>query len=74
MKMGNAAFELAELRAEQERDAGVFRARAAIRGHGEAHCITCGDPIDVARRMALPSAKRCLDCQSRLERFRGRQA
>jgi RNA polymerase-binding transcription factor DksA len=30
-------------------------------------CLDCGEPIDRARLNALPAAKRCLDCQRRLE-------
>lgn len=31
-------------------------------------CDDCGDPIDAARRKALPACKRCFDCQEAAER------
>jgi phage/conjugal plasmid C-4 type zinc finger TraR family protein len=72
MKIGNFAFELAELRAEQERETAIARAQAAVRAVGETRCVRCGDPIPDARRWAFPAAKRCLDCQSEVE-ARGRR-
>ena len=58
---------------EAERVEGVRRARAGLDGDGAAECAGCGDEIDPARRAALPSATRCVACQSRLERgARGR--
>ncbi|MFG1409495.1 TraR/DksA C4-type zinc finger protein [Xanthobacter sp. VTT E-85241] len=36
-------------------------------------CRGCGDLIDAARRSAMPSAVRCIDCQERLERLRLRR-
>jgi len=31
-------------------------------------CIDCGAEIDVERLLAFPTAKRCIDCQSRREK------
>ncbi|KQZ87275.1 molecular chaperone DnaK [Mesorhizobium sp. Root157] len=73
MKLGNFAHELADLRAHQEREAGIASARIALRRQGEIDCRSCGEEIDPARRRALPSADRCLDCQQRLERYRRRR-
>lgn len=56
---------------EAERDEGVRRARAGLEGAGAADCAACGDEIDPARRAALPSATRCVACQSRVERGSG---
>ena len=39
------------------------RARLAS-GEGAADCVECGEPIPEARRKALPSARRCVQCQS----------
>lgn len=72
MKIGNLAVETAERRVEAERDAGVAAVRAALRRPGTLHCVSCGEEIEPGRRTALPSAKRCIDCQSRIERFRPR--
>jgi RNA polymerase-binding protein DksA len=33
-------------------------------------CVSCGEPIAVARLQAYPTAKRCLDCQQVHERTR----
>lgn len=59
---------------EAERAEGVRRARAGLDGHGSADCAGCGDEIDPARRAALPSATRCVACQSRVERGAGGRA
>jgi RNA polymerase-binding transcription factor DksA len=65
---GNRAIELAEQRAEQERDAAVSRSIAALSSAGTPDCVDCREPIDPARKAALPSAERCIHCQSRRER------
>lgn len=70
MKTGNAAFELADQLAEKEREAGVAMVRAAVSGTGETHCIDCGEAISPERRAALPSARRCIDCQMIKDRTR----
>ena len=72
MKLGNFAMELADLRAEQERDAGVARATAALRAVGELVCVGCKEEIEPARRLAYPAARRCIECQTRIERRRRR--
>ncbi len=74
MKLGNFAFELADLRAEQERQAGIDRASKAVREVGAIDCVRCGDPIDKERRQAMPSARRCIDCQLGVERDQWRHA
>jgi phage/conjugal plasmid C-4 type zinc finger TraR family protein len=70
MDADNRALESAELLDEQQRDRAVARIRKDLELEGEAECRDCGDPIDVARRMALPSATRCFDCQEAHERSR----
>ncbi len=52
---------------EAERTEGVRRVTAALAAEGEAECIGCGDEIEPARRAALPSARRCIICQGRIE-------
>lgn len=52
---------------ETERDEGVRRVRATLATDGEAACIGCGEDIEPARRRALPSARRCIICQGRVE-------
>ncbi|MBI1246144.1 MAG: TraR/DksA family transcriptional regulator [Alphaproteobacteria bacterium] len=70
MKLGNRDFELADRRFEEERAAGVAAIRAALAGNGSPACMDCGDPIPVQRRMAVPNARRCADCQDLRERGR----
>jgi phage/conjugal plasmid C-4 type zinc finger TraR family protein len=44
---------------------GVLAARARLpAGEGTTHCIECGDEIPEARRLALPGARTCVQCQS----------
>ncbi len=59
----NAAFDLADERAEQEREAGLASARAALSKTGRDDCEDCGCTIPHARRLAYPCATRCVDCQ-----------
>lgn len=73
MRMGNFSFDLAEQRAEQEREAGIARAKAALRTEGKFYCVACGEEIDAGRRKAFPAARRCIECQRRLERQRRRK-
>ena len=39
---------------------------------GYGYCIDCGEPIPFARLEAFPSASRCIDCQTAVERANGR--
>lgn len=73
MKLGNFAYELADLRTEQERETGIRAAQAALAGQGSPICVVCKEEIEAERRQALPSAERCLACQQRLERFQRRR-
>lgn len=66
--IGNRGFELAAMRAEQERMVGIAIAMAAVEGEGSDHCIDCGTDISPARREAMPSATRCVGCQYDCER------
>lgn len=66
--LSSRALELTQQRTEQERDAAVSRSIAVLGGAGTANCIDCREPIEPARRAALPSACRCVDCQSMRER------
>lgn len=44
----------------------LFRERAAA-GPGRDDCEDCGEVIPPARRVAAPSAIRCIACQTRFE-------
>lgn len=66
----NAAFDLAAERCEQEREVKIAEASRALRGPGTTHCEDCGNDIARERRIALPSATRCIICQTLVERSR----
>lgn len=65
---GNALFDLAEIRAEEEREAQIKRATASLKREGHIECEDCGGEIAETRRRALPSARRCIHCQERFEK------
>jgi RNA polymerase-binding transcription factor DksA len=54
--------ELEELRDLEE-------ALKRLRADTISHCVDCGGDIDFDRLRAYPTAKRCIDCQRRHERF-----
>lgn len=64
--------ERAQALDERIRAGGVALARARIQGEGADECEDCGGVIAPQRRAAMPSAKRCVDCQERRERRRAR--
>jgi phage/conjugal plasmid C-4 type zinc finger TraR family protein len=68
MDIGERGLERAEEFERLSKDAAVARIRNNLAGIGEEFCIACGERIEEARRLAMPSAKRCIDCQTRLER------
>ena len=68
MKIGNAAFDLAELRAEQEREAAIGAAGRLVRTAGTDICVDCDRPIEALRKSAAPFARRCISCQEEHER------
>jgi RNA polymerase-binding transcription factor DksA len=78
--MSERDFDLASLRADQERDAGVARVRAAVRGQFASVEVTgpllcdCGAEISPARRAAYPNTTKCIDCATFEERQRRRFA
>jgi RNA polymerase-binding transcription factor DksA len=51
---------------EAEKRNGIFHATAPLRRQGSEFCIDCGDRIMKARRKALPSAERCIECEENL--------
>lgn len=64
-----AAYELADrLHVETEsRLADVDEALERLEKGTYGRCLECGEPIDHARLRALPTARRCLDCQRLFE-------
>jgi phage/conjugal plasmid C-4 type zinc finger TraR family protein len=65
--LGERGLERAEAFERLSNEAAVQRIRNNLAGLGEEFCITCGERIEEARRAAMPSAKRCVGCQSKLE-------
>jgi phage/conjugal plasmid C-4 type zinc finger TraR family protein len=68
METSERAIELAERFEAEERARKVAAISGSLTGAGEKYCKSCGDPIAQARRAALPSATRCVECQEHHER------
>ncbi|UWU13257.1 TraR/DksA C4-type zinc finger protein [Rhizobium sullae] len=64
---GNALFDLAEIRAEEEREAQIAAASRSLKQAGSVDCEDCPAEISPERRRAMPSTVRCFDCQQRFE-------
>lgn len=60
-------LERAEDFQRQQDELRVARIRSSLGVEGDEFCRTCGDRIEEARRIALPSATRCIICQTKLE-------
>lgn len=56
---------------ERYRAAAIAHVRARTQRDGFDECEDCGELIEPARRKAMPSATRCVDCQEDFERRRG---
>ena len=65
---GERAIEQAEAMVTAERDKAIADIRAQLAEPGADDCEDCGDEIPVQRRAAMPSARRCADCETRRER------
>ena len=65
-------YDQAEVLADKERQAGIRRLQAALERDGSCDCQDCDNEIEPARREAMPSAIRCIACQTRFERGRGK--
>jgi RNA polymerase-binding transcription factor DksA len=74
VSLQNRDYDLADMRAEEERAVGILRAQEAVRRQGEIFCKGCKSEIDPERRAALPSADRCIDCAKRRERSKRRRS
>ncbi len=59
----NAALDLAALREQQERDALIAEAIAALEQPGTKECVDCGHAIPGRRLAVAPFARRCIECQ-----------
>lgn len=70
MQHSERAIETSSAFADAERDRQIQRAQAKLALEGEEYCAECGEEIPAGRRAALPSATRCLPCQTAFERPR----
>ncbi len=61
--MDEKYLEHAQALEQAERDAATQAAQRACAVVGSAVCVDCDEPIESARREAVPSAMRCFDCQ-----------
>ncbi|QND45215.1 TraR/DksA family transcriptional regulator (plasmid) [Rhizobium lusitanum] len=68
MNSGSVNFDLADQRAEEEREAQIAAASRALRSQGTIYCQDCPAEIPADRRAACPSARRCIKCQGLYER------
>jgi len=68
-----AEVALTALDEQGRREMGEIRAALARIDAGTyGLCSTCGETISAARLEAIPTARRCVSCQQRLERNRAR--
>lgn len=63
-------YDRAEELADKERQAGILRLQAALERDGSFDCQDCENEIEPARREVMPSATRCIACQTRFEQRR----
>ena len=56
---------------QYQRDANVRSVQRELAHKGQADCAGCGEAIPLQRRTAVPSAIRCIQCQSAFERSKG---
>ena len=69
--MDEKYLEQAERLEQTQRDASVRSAQRQLAHKGQADCAGCGEAIPLKRRAAVPSATRCMVCQSSFERLKG---
>lgn len=67
MDIAEHQIEAAERNVALQTDAAIAGIRATLQGEGDEDCEDCGEPIGARRRAALPSATRCIGCQSTFE-------
>ncbi|MDZ4307545.1 TraR/DksA family transcriptional regulator [Allopontixanthobacter sp.] len=68
MDAGSRAVEMAEQFELENRDRRIALLRSRLAESGVTNCEDCGDDIGVSRIAALPSARRCIGCQTKFER------
>lgn len=68
MEVTERHIEAADAMVRMEQDQAIARIRAELSAEGEEDCIDCGKAIAAARRAAMPSAERCITCQTAFEK------
>ena len=69
--MDEKYLEQASKLEQSQRDACIQTAHNAMTQPGQADCEGCGAPIPTQRRVAMPSAIRCVRCQQNFEFKKG---
>lgn len=69
--MDEKYLEQASLLTENQRNAQMRNIQDRLKGAGQDECENCNETISFDRRQAVPSATRCIQCQSIHERSRG---
>ena len=72
MNFDERAIETSEATDRRLSEGAIARIRGALAAEGEDFCVECDEPIPAARRAALPSAERCIGCQTIFEGARPR--
>jgi len=62
--MNESQFEKAEELTRLAQREGIEAAKKALQPNNIEYCIDCGIKIPEARKAAMPSACRCIDCES----------
>lgn len=68
MEVTERQIEAAGAIVQLEQDEAIARIHAELSTPGAEDCVDCGQPIPAKRRAAMPSAVRCIACQSHHER------
>lgn len=68
MDDADRAREATEAEDARKRESMIAEIRASFDAQGREDCVTCGEEIEPARREAMPSAVRCVGCQTLFER------
>lgn len=66
------AIETSEMTDRRLSEGRIAQIRGNLASEGEEFCVECDEPIPAARRKALPSAERCIGCQTIFEGARPR--
>lgn len=60
-------LDMASLLEQRQRDAALACALGYEKPNSVMTCELCGEPIGAARKKAVPSARLCVNCQSKKE-------